>query len=162
MKVGNWLPTILRDTQRVELQIPGVTWTVRRRFGHEIISFLTFRHIVRTLGDAPNTLLFFDQSTFLFEVNPRRIWLSRANRAIYVSSTNFKRYHLLLLVNLDGAVAWQFYTGRSNSLVLCRFLLSSLISLRQAHLLTRFQLVLDNATLHKTISFKRLAVLQGP
>ena len=63
---------------------------------HPDVSFKTFESILKVLEQFPRSVLFFDVSTFMFETNPRKAWQSKEKPTRFYSSTNYKRYHILL------------------------------------------------------------------
>ena len=146
---------------RNEARLLGYNYKVsqrqfRRGVNHSLTAFKAFESIVRTLNQSPNSVLFFDVSTFAFEVNPRRAWQSKQRPAFFYSSTNYKRYHILLSANVSGVFAYQVVLGRVHSETILEFLFRCQQKLRSNSANTQCCIVLDNATIHKTARMKRM------
>lgn len=146
------------------LEVLGYAYRVTERVyrekpNHENITFRAFARIVHEINVNMDSIAFFDQSTFTFEHNPRRSWQSRTNRTAFISTTNYKRVHLLMMVNLQGFYCWQLYTGKSIAQVLCRFILRSIELMSTRNDGRGIKIVLDNATMHKTHLFQKLSFM---
>ena len=122
----------------------------RMKAGHSKISFLALEEILFSLETKPNQTLFFDCSTFCFEVNPRRAWQNKEKRSTFNANTNYKRYHLLLAVGVHGVFAWQIVLSGVCSGTIASFLHQCSPRLRQSDTRQQVTFVLDNETQHKT------------
>ena len=134
------------------------TRTFSTRPNHFRTAYFAFEAIARTLINAPNSLLFFDSTTFSFEINPRTSCQHREHRGVFKSSTNYKRFHLLMLISTTKVYAYQVVLGK---------VLPHSIALFLFHTLSKFKadspdqdpiFILDNAKIHKTQFIKRCAV----
>ena len=132
--------------------------TFRANSNHFRVAFFAFETIARTFSTDQNSLLFFDSTTFCFEVNPRRAWQHRENPTVFTSSTNYKRFHLLMLISTTRVFAYQVILGKvlPNSIAL--FLFKTLNRFQTDYPGVEPSLVLDNAKTHKTLLIKRCAV----
>ena len=151
---------------RRALMLLGYAWRVstrvfRKRPNHGRVSFLAFRQILRRLAHQPSHLFFFDCSTFLFEQNPRRSWQTRLTPTAFFSSTNYRRFHLLLVIGETGPVAHQIIAGKVPKGAVASFLARVCQRLREACGEQPVTVVLDNAQVHKTELMRRLAGSTG-
>ena len=122
----------------------------RTRAGHSQISFFAFEEILWSLKNKPMQTLFFDCSTFSFEVNPKRAWQNKDCPTTFNTSTNYKRFHLILAVGLEGVFAWQIVLNKVYSEAIANFLLQCSQRMRSSSVGQPATFILDNATLHKT------------
>lgn len=97
----------------------------------------------------------------MFETNPRRAWQSNEKPGRFYSSTNYKRYHILLAAGINGVFAFRVVLGKVYQEIIVSFLLSCWRELRIRQALTDIHVVLDNATIHKTDLMKRLSAGTG-
>ena len=118
-----------------------------------------FFHIVYSFDQAPKSILFFDQTTFLFEVNPRRAWQRKDDRTEFFASTNYYRFHLLMVVSLERVVGLQIFQKRVDTLTISQFLLTVIEGYQQTCPRTQLSLVLNNKTLQKTVLIKQLCAI---
>ena len=97
----------------------------------------------------------------MFEVNPHRTWQSKESLAYFYSSTNYRRFHLLLAVGISGAIAYQVILGRVKKEAIAEFLCECWKEMQRKQPGTQIKVVLENATLHKTELIKRICVETG-
>jgi hypothetical protein len=120
-------------------------------------TFFALASIFRELNLNQQNLFYFDTTTFSFETIPRRSWQSPTCRTWFAGNSNYKRYHLLMVMGRDKVVAWQVLVGSVTTIVISSFLMSVLGAIREAHPSRVPVLLLDNCKLHKTELAKRLA-----
>jgi len=118
--------------------------------------FFAFLEISRHLAFDPQRTYFFDSSTFVFTHNPRRAWQSKEHRTTFKTSTNFRRFHLMLVLGPTGVFAAQLVLGKMTKGATLSFLVEVVAALRQDGDSLGSVLVLDNARLHKTEDVKAL------
>jgi len=133
----------------------------RKKPYHSHDSFFAYREIVKLCLQVPDSTYFFDSTTFSFETNPRRSWQSARNVTSFFSSTNYRRYHLLMIVNNQRVFAWQIVLGRVASTGIAAFLCEVVKKIRLEREQGVTHIILDNAKVHKTLLMKNLAEKSG-
>lgn len=133
----------------------------RKKPLHPQISFQAFSEILHTLAETPNSLFFFDCSSFVFELNPKRAWQHASYPTQFFSSTNYKRHHLMMVVSTRQVFAYQVVLGKSSSFMIQMFLREVIERIRAECPSEIPKIVLDNATVHKTLLMKGLARSTG-
>lgn len=151
---------------RKDLKLLGYQYNVSRRMfrkktDHRRVSFFAFETILLGLRNSSESLLFFDVSTFMFEINPHRAWQSKESPAYFYSSTNYRRFHLLLAVGISGVFAYQVILGGMKKEATAEFLYECWKEMQRKQPGAQLKVVLDNATLHKTELMKKLCVETG-
>lgn len=120
-------------------------------------TFMALDNIFLNLINQPNSVNFFDATTFCFEAHPRRSWQSWNSRTYFPSSTNYKRYHLLMILGRNGVRAWQICVGKMTTAVVAQFILLACTNFRTSQPQETPWVLLDNAKMHKTELIKRLS-----
>ena len=151
---------------RNEAKLLGYQYRVSKRefrkfASHPSVSFKAFESILNALDKFPQSVLFFDASTFMFETNPRRAWQSKKKPTRFYSSTNYKRYHVLLAAGVDGVFSFKIVLGKVQQEIIVDFLLQCWQEFQIQQPLSNLHLVLDNATAHKTQLMKKLCATTG-
>ena len=119
--------------------------------------FLALEEILAHCRLNPQRMLFFDCTTFSFTQNPKRSWQSPEQLTTYYTSTNFRRYHLLMVLGPNGVYAAQLILGKMVKGVTLNFLIEVIDQTMSTAEPQAYTLVLDNAKLHKTADVKALA-----
>lgn len=147
-------------------RLVGFRYLVSRRIfrqkpNHKQACFFALKEIICRIFRSRSSTFFFDATTFCFETNPRRAWQNSANKTSFFSSTNYLRYHLLMVLGAEGVFAFQVVLGKVPSSAIFAFLHEVAAVLRADPGVVAPTLVLDNATVHKTQLMKRLARCSG-
>ena len=151
---------------RNEIRLLGYQYKVstrqfKKNANHPFIAFKAFESILQAVSQVPESVLFFNASTFSFEVNPRRAWQCKEKSACFNSSTNYKRFHILLAAGNVGIFAHQIVLGKIYSETIVDFLFKCWQQMRSQNPTTSLYIVLDNATVHKATLMKKMCVATG-
>ena len=110
-----------------------------------------------------NQLVFFDESSINRRCANRRYgWSNRGDRAVfrYIQHNNL-RYSLLAAVDCHGIVDYGIIEGTCNAAKLFHFFVTSLMLAMNAYPAPRSVLILDNASIHHSDPFQRVAGFIG-
>lgn len=120
-------------------------------------TFMALNNVFLNLIKNEQTVYFFDTTTFCFEAHPRRSWQTSDCRTFFRASSNFTRYHLLMILGRGGVCAWQVFIGKITTAVISSFLFFACRHFRESQPQLTPWLLLDNAKMHKTELMKLLA-----